>query len=242
MIHSAQLEKSRTRLCLNLQAKGTQPKSSSAVSIPGTHRPDSPTGSQPPRTSVSQSTSAVTQPRSPSISQPVRVTSAVAPQSRSSTVAQSQSRSASIAQPQIRGPPSIAQPQIRRTADYLPSNSDSTQQRVPSAHPPTVGEIRRSYNQSPAPEVANRQGSSRSSVVLPRCSSMSGSESEEIIKRLDSLEQRLQAVESMAKQLEKLTVAVEQLTTGSSRFSEDKLSDIDDMRQSLEVIRRRLGC
>ena len=76
MIHSAQLEKSRTRLCLNLQAKGTQPKSSSAVSIPGTHRPDSPTGSQPPRTSVSQSTSAVTQPRSPSISQPVRVTSA----------------------------------------------------------------------------------------------------------------------------------------------------------------------
>ena len=242
MIHSAQLEKSRTRLCLNLQAKGTQPKSSSAVSIPGTHRPDSPTGSQPPRTSVSQSTSAVTQPRSPSISQPVRVTSAVAPQSRSSTVAQSQSRSASIAQPQIRGPPSIAQPQIRRTADYLPSNSDSTQQRIPSDHPPTVGEIRRSYNQSPAPEVANRQGSSRSSVVLPRFSSMSGSESEEIIKRLDSLEQRLQAVESMAKQLEKLTVAVEQLTTGSSRFSEDKLSDIDDMRQSLEVIRRRLGC
>lgn len=241
----AQLEKSRTRLCLNLQAKGSQSKPSPSVTIPGS-RPDSPSSLTQAQSRTSATISQPQARTSPTITQPIRVTSAVTqtPIRPTSVLPQSQPRTTpTVAQPQVRSSPSIPQPQIRRTADQLPSTtSDSTQIRTAPDHTPTLGELRRSYNQSPAPEVANRQGSSRSSVVLPRFSSMSGSDTEEIIKRLDSLEQRLQAVESMSKQLEKLTAAVEQLKYGSSRFSEDRSNDIDDMRQSLEVIRRRLGC
>lgn len=70
-----------------------------------------------------------------------------------------------------------------------------------------------------------------------------GSDLDEVMKRLDAMEHRLEAVESMSKQLEKLTVAVERLGAGySGRISEEASSELDGMRQSLDAIRRRLGC
>ena len=64
---------------------------------------------------------------------------------------------------------------------------------------------------------------------------------ESVVRRLDMMEAKLAQVDKISVQLAQLTEAVNRLTRASS-LGDGSERELEDMRKSLEAIRRKLDC
>ena len=110
--------------------------------------------------------------------------------------------------------------------------------------PVTLGEIRRSKTQlSQMPQ--NQEKTTLASLRLSGRSNSNDVQGypdlESVVRRLDLMEAKLAQVDKISAQLAQLTEAVNRLARASS-LGDGSERELEDMRKSLEAIRRKLDC
>ena len=244
----AQLEKSKTRLCLNIPGRGASGSGASAANAPGSRSsrgyrvsdvlPSEPAArpspldnraSDVPSAMPSAATAAPTaapKPASPLIPKPI-------PRSGGAVTVGEIRRSIHLAQSPVSAP--------RSTPSQPSQPSQSTQSTQPTQ--PTV-------TQKPASPARVAPTQVRASLTAqPRLSSVTASPSQAmqptggsnvpsnqnefatVLKRLDAIEDRLT----------QLSAAFDRMSRCSSS-SHESGRELDEVRKSLEVIKKRLGC
>ena len=298
----AQLEKSRTRLCLNIKSRSVAKdpvnptaNRTSTSSVQGNRIS---IASQPSNQSVSSSNrSVVSSNQSVLSSSRLRVSSNQSSLNRTSSASSQSSQPSQTSQPSQSSQtsqtsrPTIGSSSSRLSTSQSPTNLLSPSQprqgvsspsrvsdvqgtshtdaalpvpRLSLSPPPsggnqvtvqlrsslnagkpvTLGEIRRSKTQlSPMPQ--NQEKTTLASLRLSGRSSGNDAQGypdlESVVRRLDMMEAKLAQVDKISVQLAQLTEAVNRLTRASS-LGDGSERELEDMRKSLEAIRRKLDC
>ena len=292
----AQLEKSRTRLCLNIKSRSVAKdpvnptaNRTSTSSVQGNRIS---IASQPSNQSVSSSNrSVVSSNQSVLSSSRLRVSSNQSSLNRTSSASSQSSQPSQTSQTSQTSRPTIGSSSSRLSTSQSPTNLLSPSQprqgvsspsrvsdvqgtshtdaalsvpRLSLSPPPsggnqvtvqlrsslnagkpvTLGEIRRSKTQlSPMPQ--NQEKTTLASLRLSGRSSGNDAQGypdlESVVRRLDMMEAKLAQVDKISVQLAQLTEAVNRLTRASS-LGDGSERELEDMRKSLEAIRRKLDC